>query len=71
MATLDLIKKALLELKPRTGASVPAITKWIEANGNVRLLELVNHRFLFLRFFDLRKPHQKFRKPGSGDINIS
>jgi hypothetical protein len=35
MATIQLITKALLDLKPRTGASVPAISKWIEANEAV------------------------------------
>jgi len=30
MATIALIKEAILALKDRTGSSVPAITKWIE-----------------------------------------
>jgi hypothetical protein len=38
MTTIALITKALLELKPRTGASVPAISKWIETNEGVSTL---------------------------------
>ena len=33
MATIALIKDALLALKDRTGSSLPAIKKWIEANN--------------------------------------
>ena len=35
MATIALIKDALLALKDRTGSSLPAIKKWIEANKKV------------------------------------
>merc|ERR1711957_912712 len=31
MATLDLVKECLLALKDRTGSSIPAMNKWIEA----------------------------------------
>jgi hypothetical protein len=46
MATIDLVKKALIELKPRTGASVPAIEKWIKANSGVSPLLYVFALFL-------------------------
>ena len=36
MTTLDLVKKALIDLKPGVkGASVPAITAWLAANESV------------------------------------
>lgn len=35
MATIALIKEAILALKDRTGSSVPAITKWIETEKKV------------------------------------
>lgn len=35
MATIALIKDALLALKDRTGSSLPAIKKWIEASKSV------------------------------------
>jgi len=35
MTTLDHIKEAILALGDRTGSSVPAINKWIEANKKV------------------------------------
>jgi len=35
MATLATVKKAILELKDRTGSSLIAINKWIEANEKV------------------------------------
>jgi hypothetical protein len=36
MATLELVKEALLALKDRTGSSVQAINKWVEAEKKVR-----------------------------------
>ena len=58
MATIALIKEAILALKDRTGSSVPAIKKWIETEkkvspesrsiGNKQLLfVLENSFFLF------------------------
>jgi linker histone H1 and H5 family len=44
MATLTLVKQAILSLKERTGSSVPAINKYLEQN------EKVSHAFGF-RFF--------------------
>jgi hypothetical protein len=35
MATIALIKEAILALKDRTGSSVPAIKKWIETEKKV------------------------------------
>lgn len=35
MATLELIKEAVLALKDRTGSSIPAIKKWIETEKKV------------------------------------
>ena len=35
MATIALIKEAILALKDRTGSSVPAINKWIETEKKV------------------------------------
>jgi hypothetical protein len=35
MATLDIVKEAILALKDRTGSSNQAINKWIEAEKNV------------------------------------
>lgn len=36
MATLIIIKKAILDMKDRTGSSLPALKKWIETNEKVR-----------------------------------
>ena len=36
MATIEIIKEALLDLKDRNGSSVIAIDKWIDANKKVR-----------------------------------
>ena len=36
MATIALIKEAILALKDRTGSSVIAISKWIETEKKVR-----------------------------------
>lgn len=38
MATLELIKEAILSLKDRTGSSSIAINKWIEAEKKVSRL---------------------------------
>ena len=38
MTTLDVIKEAIIALGDRTGSSVPAIAKWLEANKKVCLL---------------------------------
>ena len=35
MATLLLVKKSILDMKDRTGSSLIAINKWIEANEKV------------------------------------
>ena len=35
MATIGLIKEAILALKDRTGSSVIAINKWLESEKNV------------------------------------
>jgi hypothetical protein len=35
MATLMMVKKAILEMKDRTGSSLQAINKWIETNEKV------------------------------------
>lgn len=35
MATIALIKEAILALKDRTGSSIPAINKWIETEKKV------------------------------------
>lgn len=35
MTTIVLIKEAILAMKDRTGSSIPAINKWIEAEKNV------------------------------------
>jgi hypothetical protein len=39
MTTIVIIKEAILALGDRTGSSVPAITKWIETNKKVCLLQ--------------------------------
>jgi len=36
MATLELIKEAIIALKDRTGSSIPAINKWIETEKKVK-----------------------------------
>jgi hypothetical protein len=36
MATLVIIKKAILDMKDRTGSSLPALKKWVETNEKVR-----------------------------------
>jgi hypothetical protein len=36
MATLVIIKKAILDMKDRTGSSLPALKKWFETNEKVR-----------------------------------
>jgi hypothetical protein len=38
MSTIVLIKEAILDMGDRTGSSVPAINKWIEANKKVCVL---------------------------------
>ena len=49
MATLDIIKKALADLKDyRKGSSLPAIKKWIAANEKVRNQSAVYHTFLVI-----------------------
>ena len=49
MATLDIIKKALADLKDyRKGSSLPAIKKWIAANEKVRTQSAVYHTFLVI-----------------------
>jgi linker histone H1 and H5 family len=35
MATLSLVKQAIIALKDRTGSSVPAINKYLEQNEKV------------------------------------
>jgi linker histone H1 and H5 family len=35
MATLDMIKEAIAALKDSKGSTVPAITKWLEAEKEV------------------------------------
>jgi hypothetical protein len=35
MATIEIIKEAIVALKDRTGSSVPAITKWLETEKKV------------------------------------
>lgn len=35
MATLAIVKKAILDMKDRTGSSLIAINKWIETNEKV------------------------------------
>jgi len=37
MTTLDLVKECILALKDRTGSSIAAINKWIEAEKKVRI----------------------------------
>lgn len=41
MATIALIKEAIADLKDRTGSSVPAINKWLEAEKKVRRNKLI------------------------------
>jgi hypothetical protein len=36
MATLKIIVKAILDMKDRTGSSLPALKKWVETNEKVR-----------------------------------
>lgn len=36
MATLMMVKKAILEMKDRTGSSLQAINKWVATNEKVR-----------------------------------
>jgi hypothetical protein len=51
MATLEIVKEAVLALKDRTGSSVPAINKWVEAEKNV---SSIGH-FLALSGFEVRE----------------
>jgi hypothetical protein len=48
MATLEIVKEAVLALKDRTGSSVQAINKWVEAEKNVSWIG----RFLPLSSFE-------------------
>jgi hypothetical protein len=57
MTTIDLVIKALLALKPRTGASSIAIGKWIEANEGVSLLNLFE-----IVLFDVSHPSKNRTK---------
>lgn len=36
MSTIAIVKKAILDLKDRSGSSLVAINKWIDANEKVR-----------------------------------
>lgn len=72
MSTIALVTKALLDLKPRTGASVPAITKWIETNEKVSTAASV----LKLFSLDPRRetariltPNRPCLRNGDGDIS--
>ena len=40
MATIEIVKAAILALKDRTGSSIPAINKWIESEKKVSLFTL-------------------------------
>ena len=40
MATIEIVKAAILALKDRTGSSIPAINKWIESEKKVSLSTL-------------------------------
>jgi hypothetical protein len=64
MATLLIVKKALLDMKDRTGSSLIAINKWIETNEKVRGGASVVALFCFglARFyFQSTKPNFKNR----------
>ena len=64
MATLIIVKKAILEMKDRTGSSLQAINKWCATNEKVRqrirvvsLLLIVLHTILcFSKFCFSKKP---------------
>jgi hypothetical protein len=45
MTTLNLVVECLTALKDRTGSSVPAISKWIEAEKKVSRIERENGSF--------------------------
>ena len=45
MSTIAIVKKAILDMKDRTGSSLPAINKWIETNEKVR--RKMGHESLF------------------------
>ena len=67
MATLIIVKKAILEMKDRTGSSLQAINKWCATNEKVRqrirvlsLLLIVLHTILcFSKFCFSKKPRVK------------
>jgi hypothetical protein len=58
MATIELIKEALLALKDRTGSSVHAINKWIESEKKV------SHQIVvFSRVFKFQRKRATITRP--------
>ena len=53
MATIKLIKEAIVALKDRTGSSVPAIKKWIETEKKVSNTDQERSERLLVNFFDI------------------
>ena len=46
--TIDIVKKAILDMKDRTGSSLQAINKWIAANEKVRRKISIDSLFVFI-----------------------
>ena len=62
MTTLAIVKKALLDMKERTGSSLIAINKWIETNEKVRRRSGLAALFpLFLAHFLFRPTKPNFK----------
>ena len=59
MATLIIIKKAILDMKDRTGSSLPALKKWLETNEKVRR-----------RIRVVSSGCKSFLRPFSGSVNF-
>lgn len=79
MATLALVKKAILDMKDRTGSSLIAINKWIETNEKVRertrdvgaFLCLSDQFLLWDDKTELQKPHTFCASLRNGEVDFS
>jgi len=78
MSTIVIVKKAILDMKDRTGSSLVAINKWIESNEKVsRRNEAVGPIPLSLVHFtfsvdktELQKPHTFCASLRNGEVDF-
>lgn len=78
MATLLIVKKAVLDMKDRTGSSLIAINKWIETNekvrGRARVVALfcfgLAHFYFSVDKTELQKPHTFCVSLRNGEVDF-